>query len=446
MLAQTCDALEDAVYRVRMLPFAGACSGLERAIRDIAQAAGKNVALVVEGEDVEVDRSVLEGLKDPLLHLVRNAVDHGIEPPQQRLQSGKPIEGRVTVSAALRGGHVEVVVADDGRGFDLDSIRNCAAKRGLPIPTDDRELLQMIFKPGFSTAAIVTDLSGRGVGLDVVENQIQLLHGTVDVSFKPGAGTRFALTVPLTLTTIRCVVMEAAGQVYAIPTTHVHHLVRFDVSDLQTVGGRQMLLSGGPPMPIATLAEIVGQSAGPLSVPKADGKRKLLAAVVNSGDQQIALVVENVQSEQEILVKNLGAPCAADSSGGWCNTAGFRPCRFGPQCSSNRARGYEWRRRWQSGQPEIAAVSISKTIVSRRRFRHDSIVDKKHFGDGRLRDHCGSRWRGSLGGARQTIVRSGCQRRRHAADERIRVDASDSWVAKIPRPSCRLGNGTRHRG
>ena len=203
--------LDDDVYRARMLPFSDACGGLERAVRDIATTTNKEVALVIEGTDVEMDRSVLEGLKDPLLHLVRNAVDHGIESPKLREAAGKPARGTVTVSAEFRGGQVEVRVEDDGSGIDIHRVCDIARKRGIEIPDDPRQQVRLIFAPGFSTAKLITDISGRGVGLDVVQSQVESLHGAVDVSFKPGKGTRFTLTVPLTLTTIRSMLVAVGG-------------------------------------------------------------------------------------------------------------------------------------------------------------------------------------------------------------------------------------------
>lgn len=303
VLRQTCDALNDEVYRVRMLPFAEACGGLERAVRDIAQTTQKNVGLAIQGKDVEVDRSVLEGLKDTLLHLVRNAVDHGIESPADRESSSKSARASVTVSAALRGGQVEVVVADDGRGFDLQRIRQQAQQLGIAVPYEESEQARMVFLPGFSTAPKVTDVSGRGVGLDVVASSVQALHGTVDVDFQPGVGTRFIINVPLTLTTVRCLLVIAEKQTYAIPTTAVQQLVRFDAARVATVAGREVLLLGGTPTPIAVLAEVLG----PGKYQGQPSSSKMLAIVVGTAEQRVALVVDDLCSEQEVLVKNLGS-------------------------------------------------------------------------------------------------------------------------------------------
>ncbi len=239
LLHQTCKQLDDDVFHARMLPFSDACGGLERAVRDIATATNKEVTLVLEGTDVEVDRSVLEGLKDPLLHLVRNAVDHGVDLPARRVAAGKPARATVRVSAEFRGGQVEVRVEDDGRGLDLHRIREIARKREMEIPDDPSEQVRLIFVPGFSTAKLITDISGRGVGLDVVRSQVESLHGSVDVSFEPGKRTSFILTVPLTLTTVRSMLVSVAGQIYAIPTSAVQWLVRFGADDVKLSAGRR---------------------------------------------------------------------------------------------------------------------------------------------------------------------------------------------------------------
>jgi two-component system chemotaxis sensor kinase CheA len=303
VLKQSADALNDEVRRVRMLPFADACQGLERLVRDLAHAGGKEVELVIEGGAVELDRSVLEGLKDPLRHLVRNAVDHGGEPPEARRAAGKPSATRVRVAAVLRGSQVEVVVSDDGRGLDLEALRRQLRKRHLPELSDERELARAVFLPGLSTAPLITDVSGRGVGLDVVRSRVESLHGTVDVSFTPGRGTRFTLAAPLTLTTLRAVLVGAGGQTFAFVGTNVQRLVRIDPAALRTVEGREMLALGGPPLPLASLADTLGL---PSPVPAVDGGR-VPALVVAAGDRRAVFSVDEFLAEQEIVIKGLGS-------------------------------------------------------------------------------------------------------------------------------------------
>jgi two-component system chemotaxis sensor kinase CheA len=292
--------LEDEVRRARMLPFAEACQGLDRTARDVARAVGKPVDLVVEGGDVEIDRSVLEALKDPLRHLVHNAVDHGIESPEGRREAGKPPRARVTVSAALRGAQVEVVVADDGGGLDLDQLRDQARQRGLDEPSDDGDLERLIFLPGFSTAGRITSISGRGVGLDVVKDRLEQLHGTIDLESRPGRGLRFTMAVPLTLTTLRALLTSAGGQVFAFATTNVQKLVRVGPGDFRTVEGCRVLATGGPLLPVVSLAQALG-----LATREPSGKSP--GVIVAAGERRMAFLVDELISEQEITVKTLGA-------------------------------------------------------------------------------------------------------------------------------------------
>ncbi|MBV8310831.1 MAG: response regulator [Planctomycetaceae bacterium] len=301
-LDQVADLLDDAVRRLRMLPFAEACQGLDRLVRDLARASGKEVVLLVEGGQVELDRSILEGLRDPLYHLVCNAVDHGIETPDQRQAAGKPAQGRITLRAALRGTQVEVVVADDGRGLDLEAVRQQVRQQGLGEPTDERDLVSCIFLPGFSTASLITSVSGRGVGLDVVKSQVELLHGTIDLSFTAGQGTRFALAVPLTLTTLRALLVEAGEQIFAWASTNVQRLVRIGPHDIRMVGGREMLVNGKSLLPMASLAETLGLPA--TTAAGAGDKRPGL--IVAAAERRMAFVVDELIAEQEIVVKGLG--------------------------------------------------------------------------------------------------------------------------------------------
>jgi two-component system chemotaxis sensor kinase CheA len=303
-LERAAGRLDDEVRRVRMLPFAEACQGLERSARDVARSEGKQVELAIEGGDVELDRSVLEGLRDPLNHLVRNAVDHGIELPEVRRAAGKAEGGRVTVAAALRGTQVEVVVTDDGKGLDLDAVRAEARARGLGEASDAATLTDLVFLPGFSTAKVVTSISGRGVGLDVVKSRLESLQGTVELASEPGVGTRFTLAVPLTLTTLRALLIEAGGQTFALASTSVPKLVRVDPADLRTIEGRAMLLSVGPPLPVVELARVLGLPTREPST--APGAPRRPALIVASGDRRVAFLVDELLTEQEIIVKSLG--------------------------------------------------------------------------------------------------------------------------------------------
>jgi two-component system, chemotaxis family, sensor kinase CheA len=300
------DPLADALRELRMVPFAEACAGLERAARDVAHAVGRDVELVVAGQDVRLDRAVAEALRAPLVHLVRNAVDHGIEAPDTRAARGKPERGRVSVSAVLRGGEVEIAVEDDGRGLDLDAIRSRARRDGLPDDPDAAALARLVFLPGFSTARTVTDLSGRGVGLDAVRAAVEALQGSVDVETRPGAGTRFVLVVPLTLVELRALLVRAGGEILALPGSHLRRVLAVHPEDVVPSGGRDTIRVDGAPVAVAVLSEVLGLPASPppprhASVP---------LAVVAAGGRQVALAVDALLSEQEVQIRGLGARVA----------------------------------------------------------------------------------------------------------------------------------------
>ncbi|NBD09987.1 hybrid sensor histidine kinase/response regulator [Corallococcus silvisoli] len=298
-LFQSSTGLDDEVRRARMLPFEEGCTGLERAARDVAHGLGRRARMEVHGGGLELDRSLLQSLREPLLHLVRNAVAHGLEAPEERVRHGKSEEGRVVLSARLRGSRVEVAVEDDGRGLDLEALRERARARGLEAPEDDEEAARLVFMPGLSTAAKVTAVSGRGVGLDVVRAQVEALRGSVEVAFKAGQGTRFTLDVPLTLSTLRVLLVTAGGQILALASEGVDRLLRLSPSDVREVEGRMSWVTPDALVPLASLA-------GVLDLPAGAPKARPSAVVLSAGTAQAALVVDEVIAEQEVLVRSLG--------------------------------------------------------------------------------------------------------------------------------------------
>lgn len=293
--------LDAEVRSIRMVPLSEACAGLERLVRDLAQAGGKSIDLVIEGGQIELDRTVIDGIKDPLVHLIRNAVDHGIERPEERLAAGKPPRGRLTISAALRGTHVEIVVSDDGRGLDLDAIRIKARKFKLAVPEGDAALAQLIFLPGFSTAPLITEISGRGVGLDVVQSKAQHLNGSVDVSLGSDHGTRFTLVLPITLTTLRALLVRVGGRVFAFDTAAVRRVVSIGSADVRRIEGRDVILLGAAPIPIISLAASLGL---PPRNPSTNETTPVV--ILTAGEREAAFAVEEAMAEQELVIKNLG--------------------------------------------------------------------------------------------------------------------------------------------
>jgi len=319
-LMRTAGDLDSGVRSLRMVPFAEAAQGLERMARDLALAAGKEIVFKLVGHEVELDRAVAERLKDPLLHLVRNAVDHGIETPPERAAAGKPLPGVITVSAALKGAQVEIAITDDGRGLDRERIREAARARGLPESAEDRDLLALVFHPGFSTARALTAVSGRGVGLDVVKTQVNALHGTVGLESVAGAGTTFTLTVPLTVTLIRALLVESAGRTFAMATTQVMAVRRLFSEEVRNVGGREMLAAIHGLLPLVSLAEALG-----LPAPRRDRGQGGFVVLVEAGTSRLAFVVDELLGEQDLVVTGLGrrlrrvpnvAGCALMEDGG----------------------------------------------------------------------------------------------------------------------------------
>ncbi len=291
--------LMESVRRLRLRPFAEAVEALPRVVRDLASETGKQVELQIVGADVEADRSVLDGLRDALLQLVRNAVDHGIETPAERLRAGKSADGTIIVAAALRGQELHVTVSDDGGGVDLDGIRARARARGFVVPTQERALARLLFESGFSTRASATEISGRGVGLDIVRAAAERLRGTVDVRWRSGRGTTFVIETPLTLATQRALLVDVSGQTVAIPTASVTRLRRVAAADLREVDGRLVLPDPEGALPLASLAALLGP---PLVAPDF-GEGELVLVVLESDEQRVALVVDALVTESDLVVR-----------------------------------------------------------------------------------------------------------------------------------------------
>lgn len=296
------DNVSAVVRRLRLRAFADVCESLPRAVRDVAAAEGKEVALAVTGEDVEADRVVIDALRDPLLHLVRNAVDHGIERPDERVRAGKPREGQVRIAAEVAGGRLVVTVSDDGAGLDEDSIRATLRERDRVEPRSSEELAEALLAGGFSTRQRATEISGRGVGLDIVRSSLERIGGAVDVEWERGRGTTFRLECPPTPATLRAVLIRLGTYIYALPTAHVERLRRVRTADLRSASGGTMLPTGSGPIRVLSLAQLLGP---PLEArPLAD---VALVAVVSAGTRRAALVIDEAIAEDEIVMRPLAA-------------------------------------------------------------------------------------------------------------------------------------------
>ena len=307
--ARIASQLQDQVTRLRMLPIETVFNRFPRVVRDLSAKLGKQVELVLEGKETELDRSVLEEVGDPLSHLVRNALDHGIEMPEERLAAGKPATGRLRLSARHSEGHIVITVEDDGAGMDPDSLRRSSVSKGLLTPEaaaalSDAEALRIIFLPGFSTAARVTDVSGRGVGMDVVRTNIERLGGRVDVSSTVGSGTRVSLSLPLTLAIIGAMLVRSGERVCALPMTGVVETLRIEPAAISRVARHPMITLRGRVVPVAVLDTALGDAPHALQ-PNKRGFVNLV--VVRSRGLELALAVDEFVGQQEIVLKSLSS-------------------------------------------------------------------------------------------------------------------------------------------
>ncbi|MCA1408881.1 response regulator [Ensifer sp. IC3342] len=291
-------ALDHEVRHARTQPFAEACKGLDRVVRDLAAASGKLAELEIKGGEIEIDRSILSGLQDSLRHLVRNAVAHGIQPPEERRAAGKPEKGRVLIAAAISGDRMQVRVEDDGRGFDMASLSKAA---DLAVGKNEAELLQRVFEPGVSTSGTVTKLAGRGIGLDIVKRNVEALRGTAEVSQIPSGGAAFTLTLPLTLATFRVLEVLAGEHVFTIDTASVRRVLRIHAQDFAMSGGRCVVSTQMGPIPFVELANWSGARPG-----RCDIRQAMPAIVVDAPGGPIAVLVDAVAGEQELLARPLG--------------------------------------------------------------------------------------------------------------------------------------------
>lgn len=297
--------IQRTTMSLRMVPIRGTFQKMARLVRDVAGQLGKDIRLVLEGEETELDRTVIEEIADPLVHMIRNSADHGIEPPAARLAAGKPPTGTITLRACHQGGCVVIRVADDGRGLDPERIRAIAAARGIvsrATPLERREVLELIFAPGFSTAAAVTDLSGRGVGMDVVRRNIEKLRGKIEIESTPGRGTTFTVSIPLTLAIIEGLLVAVGDQRYVIPTLAVVESFRPAAGAVSVVQGRGELVEvRGRQVPLLRLGPHLGVPAA-----VADPARGIVV-VVESGSDSRCLLVDDLIGRQEVVIKSLGA-------------------------------------------------------------------------------------------------------------------------------------------
>jgi two-component system chemotaxis sensor kinase CheA len=300
------DGIHEGVRDLRLLPLSTILEPFFRMVRDLGRDLGKEVDLVLEGTSTRLDKKILEELREPLIHLVRNSVDHGIEPPDERERKGKPACGKLTISARQEGTKILVMVKDDGKGLDPRVIAETAVKKGLASAEEirrwpDDEVLDLIFQPGFSTAAGLSEISGRGIGLDAVSKRIENLKGSIATESKPGEGVTFTLSLPLTLTTTHALLFQSGGDIFCLPTDALEKTLLLSPGDITHIEGKTTVVIDGIPLAFAWLADV-------LNLPKIDaGKNGTLAALLLRGAKgRVVFGVEALLGEEEVVVKALG--------------------------------------------------------------------------------------------------------------------------------------------
>ncbi|WP_227767297.1 chemotaxis protein CheA [Zhaonella formicivorans] len=298
--------LQEEIMKARMFPIEQVFNRFPRMVRDLAQKAGKEVDFIVEGRETELDRTVIEEIGDPLIHLLRNSIDHGIESPEERKALGKPVQGTVRLNAFHRENQIIITVEDDGRGIDADKLRRKAVEKGLISPDtaarlSEREAINLIFLPGFSTAKTISDVSGRGVGMDIVRNHIEKINGIIDIETVQGKGTRFTIKLPLTLAINRSLLVYLDESVFAFPLSSVVEIINVERKNIQRVQKRDVVLVRGEVLPLVKLRQVLHGGGAQGELPD-----KFPVVVCGISEKRVGLVVDALLGEQEIVIKSLG--------------------------------------------------------------------------------------------------------------------------------------------
>lgn len=292
--------LQGQLLEIRMIPIGQIFSRLSQVVRRYSRETGKRIDILLYGEETEIDKYLAEEIADPLMHIIRNAIDHGIEPAEVRKNTGKKESGTITLKAFQRGNHVIIEVKDDGAGIDIEGVRKKAIEKGLlsqDSRLDERELLEFIFMPGFSTKTTVTDISGRGVGLDVVKQKLSLFGGFVDIATAKDAGTTITVTMPITLAVLRALIVRIGKERFAIPLTSMSETFATGQADIQTIEGREVYNLREDPLPMIRLSRVFGIMD--------DGSDTFFTVVVGYGERRAGLVVDELIGHQEIIIKSL---------------------------------------------------------------------------------------------------------------------------------------------
>lgn len=296
--------LQSVVMKVRMVPIEQVFNRFPRMVRDLAKELNKEIEFIMEGKETELDRTVIDEIGDPLIHLLRNAIDHGLESPSVRTQKGKPRIGTIILRARHEGNSVFIEVEDDGAGIQIERVKNKAVAKGIITAKEAEEMtaeqaVDLLFSPGFSTAENITDVSGRGVGLDVVKSKIESLNGEIQVDSKPGQGTKFIVKLPLTLAIIQALMVAVRDEIYAIPLSTVNETTMLSSEDIRLIQNQEVIVLRGNVLPLYRLDSL-------LEVPGETQSDESYVVVVHKGNKQIGLVVDRLIGQQEIVIKSLG--------------------------------------------------------------------------------------------------------------------------------------------
>ncbi len=299
--------LQLAVMKMRMQPIAKVFNKFPRMVRDLARSGGKEIELKVSGEETELDKTVIEEIGDPLIHLIRNSVDHGVESPAEREAAGKPACGVISLSASQEGQNIVVCVEDDGKGMDPEGIKSSAISKGVITPEEAAKLspkdaLDLIFRPGFSTVKQVSDISGRGVGMDVVKTGITNINGLINIESEVGRGTKIIFRLPLTLAIIQILIVKAGSEIYGIPLANVIENIRLHPEDVKTIRGREVVRIRERVLPVARLESIVRPRTG-MQRGKSD---KIYIVIIGVGEKRFGLLVDELYGQEEIVMKSMG--------------------------------------------------------------------------------------------------------------------------------------------
>lgn len=315
-LSRMADELLNDMKKVMMLPFSTLFDIFPRMVRDLSKCQGKEAELILQGGDIEIDKRILEDMKDPLVHLLRNAIDHGLEEPEERIKLNKPCHGSIRLSVSQpESSKIEVIFSDDGKGVDFARVKEEAVKTKLISEEDAdnlkyQDVISFIFRSGFSSSRIITEISGRGLGLAIVQERVERLGGFLSVDTEPGKGTSFRIQLPVTLATFRGVLIRAADQLFILPSLYMERLLRIREDEIKTVENRATILFNDKVIPLSDLAHILNLEANTKKGVQSSPAKCITVMVLGTGQKQVAFKIDEVICEQEVLVKSMGKQLA----------------------------------------------------------------------------------------------------------------------------------------